>query len=335
MNALEIASVVETNILADVPTYIQGAPGCGKTDVVSQVARKLNYELLPVHACVYDAVDLKGMPGIDTEEDGTKRTIWSVPDVMPRTGRPTVLFVDDMPAATTMTQTALFGLFFGKRIGPHQFPAETRIVAAGNKVGQRAGANRILTPLKSRVCTVDMEGEVKPWITWALGAGMPTELVAFHQFRDAIGEQLLNKFDPDADSFACSRAWENVGRVMKVGPAPAVEHATYSGLVGKGPAAELVGFLKIFRDLPTPAGVLLNPDNAPVFVDKPDVMFALCGALAKLASDANAPNFFRYANRLPDEFSVCLVKMASSLKPEILRNRAGIDWANKHQDAMV
>jgi hypothetical protein len=74
----------------------------------------------------------------------------------------------------------------------------------------------------------------------------------------------------------------------------------------QGFAAELTGFLQIYRSLPDPKLILLDPHGASVPTD-PATLYAVCGALARLAEPSNMDALVTYANRLPDEFSVLLI----------------------------
>jgi hypothetical protein len=95
-----------------------------------------------------------------------------------------------------------------------------------------------------------------------------------------------------------------------------------------------MGFLRIFRTLPSPDSILMNPMHAPTPED-PATLYALTGALARQASEQNMDRLVQYANRLPDEFSVMLIRDALSASPEVVNTRAYIQWASDHQDVLI
>jgi hypothetical protein len=106
-----------------------------------------------------------------------------------------------------------------------------------------------------------------------------------HQF--AVPENGSQRWAPDA-------AWQLPAEL---------EFEAYAGAAGQGFAAELLGFLQIYRSLPDPKLILLDPQGASVPTD-PATLYAVCSALARLAKPENMDALVTYANRLPDEFSV-------------------------------
>jgi hypothetical protein len=125
-----------------------------------------------------------------------------------------------------------------------------------------------------------------------------------------------------------------VSKILKAGPAPELEFPLIAGAVGEGPAAELVGFLRIFRNLPNPDLVLMNPETAPVPTG-PAELYALAGVLARKATDQTMERLVKYANRMPAEFSVLLMTDAVTRNPDITSTRAWIEWASAHKDVLV
>jgi hypothetical protein len=79
---------------------------------------------------------------------------------------------------------------------------------------------------------------------------------------------------------------------------------------------------------------LMDPVNADVPTD-PATLYALCGALARKASDSNVDRFITYANRLPDEFSVMMVTNAIKMRPALQSTRGFIAWASKHSSVLI
>ncbi|MDA8163728.1 MAG: hypothetical protein M0017_01660, partial [Desulfobacteraceae bacterium] len=93
--------------------------------------------------------------------------------------------------------------------------------------------------------------------------------------------------------------------------------------------------LRIYRKLPHPDRVLQDPDRAPVPADDPATLYALCGALARKASDQTADNFFRYARRLPAEFGVLLVRDAVTANPDFAHTRGYIQWSSDNANVLI
>ena len=70
-----------------------------------------------------------------------------------------------------------------------------------------------------------------------------------------------------------------------------------AGAAGAGFAAEFLGFLKIYRSLPSIDQILLDPTGAPVPKD-PAALYAVGAALTRKFTRANAGRMFTYAARI-------------------------------------
>src|SRR5690606_27326440 len=103
-------------------------------------------------------------------------------------------FLDDLGQASPMVQAAYMQLLLARRIDGHVLPDCVTFVAASNRKQDRAGVSGLLEPVKSRfTCIMEIEPDLDSWIDWALGEGLPAELIAFLQFR---GSELLHAPNP-------------------------------------------------------------------------------------------------------------------------------------------
>ena len=198
------------------------------------------------------------------------------------------------------------------------------MVAASNRQDDRAGAHRLISPLLNRFVHLDLDVCPDDWQAWAVAANVAAEVRAFVRFRPA----LLFQFDPASNprAFPTPRSWQFVSEVLATA-APELLHAVVAGCVGDGPAAEFVGFLRLYRELPDLDAVLRDPDHAPV-PREPAVLYALVGALVELCRADRAPltAFVRYANRLPDEFGLLAMRDALAVNRTLVGLPAVQEW---------
>ena len=327
MKSSEVARALAHLIPIQQPVFIWGPPGAGKSDTVRQAAAAQNRALIDVRAVLLDPVDLRGLPSIN----GDSRAHWCPPAFLPNGGTG-VLFLDELNAAPPLTQAACYQLVLDRALGEYRLPDGWTVVAAGNRETDKAVTSRMPSPLANRFVHLDFEVNLDDWVAWALKAGIKTEVIAFLRFRPG----LLHQFDPKRNdkSFPTPRSWEFVSRILKSSPPADLEFPLVSGAVGEGPAAEIVGFLRIFRNLPNPDLVLMNPETAPVPTG-PAELYALAGALARKATDQTMERLVKYANRLPSEFSVLLMTDAVTRNPDITSTRAWIEWASAHNDVLI
>lgn len=329
MNAAQIKVALKTLSDAKLATFIWGAPGVGKSQVVAQVAKELDFQFTDVRAILLDPVDLRGLPHIN----GDHKAHWCPPDFLPTSGNG-ILFLDELNAAPPLVQAACYQLVLDRRLGEYTLPDGWRIVAAGNRESDKAVIHRMPAPLANRFAHLQFDVDVNVWVAWALASGIQTELIAFIRFRP----ELLHKFDPkSADKgFPSPRAWEFVSRILAQQPDTLIEFELIKGVVGEPAAVELMAFLKIFRSLPHPDLILNDPEHAEVPKDV-NVAYALVGALTHRASEQNFSRLVTYFNRLPDEFSVLAIRdcLAMDKKQVLVNTRAYIEWAAKHADVLM
>jgi len=315
-------AAVKVAIKARRPVFLWGPPGVGKSQTVKQIAEGDGLSLVDIRAVLLDPVDLRGLPKI---EDG--RAVWCPPGFLPADGKG-VLFLDELNAAPPLVQAGCYQLVLDRKIGEYILPPDWVIIAAGNRETDRAVTSRMPSALANRFVHIQFDVDVDDWVSWALDHGIMTEVIAFIRFRPG----LLFQFDPakNEKSFPTPRSWEFVSDLLKVGPDHAIEFDLLSGTVGEGAAVELLGFLKIFRTLPDPDQILMNPAAAPVPED-PATLYALSGALSRKAGPNSIGRIVEYCYRLPAEFSVLTIRDAVKIHPEVTSSRAFIDWAAKNQ----
>ena len=327
MKPTQVLEALRTLVAIQQPAMIWGPPGVGKSAVTKQLAAELNVELRDVRAILLDPVDLRGLPHIN----GDGRAHWAVPEFLPREGKG-ILFLDELTAAPQLTQAACYQLILDRKLGEYELPDGWTIIAAGNRESDRGVVHRMPSPLTNRFVHLDFGVDLDDWTKWATTHGIATEVIAFLRFRD----ELLHDFDPKRSekAFPTPRSWEFVSNIVGSGTVTnGIEYPLIAGAVGEGAAAEFMGFLKIARSLQSPDMILMNPDSAAV-PEEAATLYAVSTALARKATEGNMDRVVAYANRLPDEFSVLLVKDALDRDPAVAHTRSYIEWVAKHHEVM-
>ena len=309
------------------PVFIWGAPGVGKSQVVSQVAVELGLELTDVRAVLLDPVDLRGLPSVNG--DGVAH--WSPPSFLPTEGEG-VLFLDELNAAPPLVQAACYQLVLDRKVGEYTLPDGWTVIAAGNRESDRAVTHRMPSALANRFVHLDFAVDVKQWLLWADGMDLSEEIRAFIRFRP----NLLHDFDPKKNekAFPSPRSWEFAARIVASTPDPEVELSLLKGTVGPGAAAEFAGFSRMFRQLPDPDAVINQPGTAEI-PEEPATLYALCEALAKRAGEDTAESIITYASRLPPEFGVLLVRDAVKTHRGVVESPAFSHWATANSDVLL
>ena len=307
---------------------IEGSPGGGKTTIVHEVAQELDIPCIERHMPTMLVEDF----GILFPETDSNTLHYKLPDWFPVKGKAPeagILLFDDRNQAGPDLQKVLANICQARTLHGVPMPDGWQVVSTGNRQSDRAGANRVLSHLRNRETVLELETHLDDWTSWAINHGVKPEVISFIRFRPG----LLHDFDPQRDQNATPRAWvDGVSDVLGTVPSEA-EFECFKGAVGEGAAAEFVGFVRIFRKLPNPDAILLNPQTADVPKD-PATLYALSGALAQRATESNFERVCQYSERMPQEFSVLTVSYAARRNPDLANTQAFTKWSINHQDVL-
>jgi hypothetical protein len=324
-----VRSDIESCIDAGIPVMLWGAPGVGKSDLMRAIAAGRSLPLIDWRANLREPVDLRGLPAPDM---AARRTVWLQPEDLPdatRDGPEGIFFIDGIVNAAPSMQAALYGLVLDGRLGDYVKPAGWHIVAAGNRMADRSSAGRMPLALANRFAHFTLDADPDAWRAWAEGAGVHPLVVAFMGFRPNLLHVMPG---PDAMAFPSPRSWERVSRI-----ANAPEGALYrlaAAIVGEGAAAEFQAFAKAWRNLPSLATIVAEPDSAPVPSD-PAAVYAVASLLSRKADRINLPAIVRYAERLGGDYERFVVTDAARRDNGLKSTGAYVAWAARNADSMI
>lgn len=333
MRISHLKEVIAAMTGARLPVFAWSAPGIGKSSAFRQVARDLECELLVYIASIHDPVDLSGVPDVRVEhydQDGKtvsrSFTHWNTPAMFPRSGRGIWLW-DDLSNANTMMQSGIMQLTLERRLGEYVVPDGWVLHAAGNRVQDRSGCNKLITALANRFgCHADVEVSVEDWNDWAIENDIHPSI------RSAIAwkRDLLHNFDHSSGelAFASPRSWEFADKIIKSSLPDYLLLETLSGCIGKAAAAMYVAHRKLFLELPNMDDIIGNPLTHPV-PKEPSVLYALCGSLSDKAKGADHKQLtaiVQYGNRLPKDMATMLFLDCMKINQSINQVKQLIEW---------
>jgi hypothetical protein len=244
------------------------------------------------------------------------------------------LFFDELSNAPISVQAVLYRVILERNINGLPLGDQVVMIAAGNRQADKAAAGRISTALASRFAShVEIEVDLHDWCSWALDHGVREEVVGFVRFRPAM----LHDFNPSKNTelaFPCPRTWEFCSKLLDAGIPAGAEHDTICGCIGSGAAGEFLAFLEVYRTMPNPDAILLDPDG----VDVPEnlaTLYAICGALARRASLSTFGAITKYGDRMAPEFQVMLVKDSIQHCRDIQSTSAFLRWCEKNKSVFL
>jgi hypothetical protein len=309
---------------------IEGPPGGGKTTIVREVGEELGVPVIMRNPAMAPVEDF-GAPDMLASGNwfGYKMPDWFPYKGKPGTERGGILLFDDRNQATPDHQKAIAHICQARDLHGVPMADGWQVISTGNRQADRAGANRVLSHLRNRETVYELDTDLNDSTKWMIDHGVKPEVVSFLRFRPG----LLHDHDPQRDANPTPRSWvEGVSDILGVVPAEA-EYDSFKGAVGEGAAAEFVGFMRIFRKLPNPDAILMNPTTADVPTD-PATLYALSGALSHRATDGNFERVCTYSERMPPEFSVLTISSAVRKNPDLCNTQAFTKWSIEHQDVL-
>ena len=270
--------IIERKIRSSI--MIWGAPGIGKSSVISQIADSNNFELIDLRISQLAPTDLRGIP----VPSGNKAH-WFPPEFLPTEGKG-ILFLDEINMAPPAVQGIAQQLILDRKVGSYRVPDGWYIWSAGNRKEDHAAVFDMPAPLANRFIHLEVKTDLKEFKSYALENKIDDKIISFLNFRP----KLLHKIDKNSPSWPSPRSWSIANDLLKadidVDPA-----------IGNAAAAEFRSFCKIYKTLPD-IEPILRGKSSPKFPEDLSAKYALCCALSVRAKNLKeVENAFAYLSK--------------------------------------
>ena len=318
-------------------------PGVGKSSAVKQIGENIaqktgkTVNVTDVRLLLFNPIDLRGIP-VPDEEAGEKVARWLKPLIFklnPSKDVVNILFLDEISAAPQSVQAAAYQITLDKKVGEHKLPANTIVIAAGNRVSDHSVAYKMPKALSNRLMHFEVSCDFDNWKKWALEHNIHPLVLGFLSFRG----DYLNTFDSSSDAlaYATPRSWEMVSNLLNyVSDDINKIYNQIVGLVGSGVAIELRTWSKIYSRLPKVEDIFDGktkeiPSNA-------SELFALsCQMVRYMKKHVNETdrviNSIKYANGFPLDFAMVLLDQYLNADKELghrlMANPEFVRWMSK------
>jgi hypothetical protein len=318
-----------------------GGPGTGKTQsIVGRVAPMNGFEkIVLVHAGVKEPTDFAGLPF--PSECRTYAEFLPFGDLreMCEATVPTLVFLDDVGQAQHSVQAALMQLLEGGNLNGRKMSGQVRFILASNRTEDRAFVQKMISPLENRIMPhIDFEPDLEEWAKIMLERKRSPEIVAFNRWRNG---QALYEFGKGKDSkdhaFPTPRSWEKLACFIAD---PDVDRSDdlfpeiVSGFIGKARGMDFCAFLEVWKELPSKAEVVRDPDKARL-PSSAQGTWAVSSWIGSVIDAGNSAAVFRYANRLPAEYAAVAYTDAVVRNPEVAEYPGAADLLIRHQGLMA
>jgi hypothetical protein len=180
-------------------------PGVGKSEMVYQAASAAGLPCRSLLGTQIAPEDVSGIPRIVGE-----RSVFCPPRILlPENPEPFCLFLDELPACAPDVQKAFYSLLLERRLGEHPLPKGTWVVAAGNRVQDRALVRALSSALINRVSILNVRVDVQEWLDWAAGNAVRADVRNFISY---MPDALMRPVPADPQPFSTPRAWTLLAR---------------------------------------------------------------------------------------------------------------------------
>lgn len=301
---------IMTLIRINRPLMMWGPPGIGKSEIVHGLQREPSLgrvKVVDVRLALWDPTDLKGMPFYDPE---SKTMRWAEPSELPsvfdgENYDTIILFLDELPGATPMVQSAAYQLVLDRKVGTYTLPDNVRIIAAGNRESDKGVTFKMPSPLANRFVHVEVKVDYDSWLNWAAANQVHADVIGYI----TANKRDLFEFDVKSASRAwpSPRTWTYASDILYDKSSVATTNILINGTVGEGIALKFAAHRENNVLLPEAADILDGKITELGDVDSISAKFSLtvnlCYELKARNDDADmdrdewfkmADNFFKF-----------------------------------------
>lgn len=322
----QLQILMESNL----PVFIHGSPGIGKSYIINDIAQKNNLELRDIRLSQLDAVDLRGIPSIENGQ-----TKWMPPIFLPTdSDAKGILFLDELNSAPLSVQAAIYQLILDRKIGEYSLPKGWRIICAGNKINDKGIVFKLPSPLINRMVHLVLEANYDDFKAWAIPASIHPFIIGFLGFRPDLLSSEIPKTSEANPAFATPRAWTMLSRVLQNHDNVQKLSPIIFGCVGYGAGVEFNAFIKVYSSLPKISAILEGKSQE--VPSEASSLYALCSAIIERYEKLEeAENILSYSKHLPVEFTVMLIKDLIIKDEEIASLEAFDEWMEAYGNYII
>lgn len=327
--AKELARVFRKN---NIPVYLHGAPGLGKSDIVKQLAAEEEIGFIDLRIGTMLPEDLTGIPVPDLEK---RLAVWLRADFWPsvkRDGPKGIIMFDELSDAPRNLQSCIYRVILDRQIGDYKLPEGWWPMAAGNRREDKAAAQQISTALANRFAHIHVHADTDCWLTWANTNGISPMLMGFIKWRPG----LLHAMDSNGTNllaFPTPRSWAQASKVFDA--EPGMRHRLLRSIVGEGAAIEVETFFKAV-DLPDFEDIIAQPKKTKI-PDEPASRYALGALLSRNMDRDNIDKIFTYIGRsdFGSDFATVVILEACQRDNDLCATKAFTTWAKENKSFIL
>ena len=237
-------SLIRAYVEANIPVFLHGLSGDGKSDRVRQIdPQALDIELVNETP---ETINGRAVYNETKNEIVDIKPVWLIKlEQLCEDGKLHILFFDELTNATKQTQSVIFKIVLERFVNNRwPLPPNARIVAAGNDRSESTAAHDLAEPLFGRFAHIYIRTTVENWMPWAVEHKLNPYVMEFLANNDLY----MRTPYTGAEGHADPRRWEMVSKVLDHS---GNDFSLLAPIVGHENADAFIRFFKAQRELET------------------------------------------------------------------------------------
>ncbi len=205
------------------PIFLVGAPGIGKTAIMSQVADELKIGLVSYSMTHHTRQSALGLPTVvrkqfageefDVSEYTMSEIIASIYDYMEDTGRTRgILFLDEINCVSETLYPSMLQFLQFKTFGRHKVPDGWVVVCAGNPPAYNRSVHEFDIVTLDRLRKLDVEPDFEAWKEYARQTNVHPAIVTYLDVRR--DDFYFVETTTAGKQFVSARGWSDLSEAM-------------------------------------------------------------------------------------------------------------------------
>ena len=208
------------------PIFLVGAPGIGKTAIITQIAQELNIGVVSYSMTHHTRQSALGLPRIEhrsfegfeyeASEYTMSEIVSAIYDYMEATGeRKGILFLDEINCVSETLYPSMLQFLQFKTFGRHRVPEDWIIVCAGNPPEYNKSVHEFDIVTLDRLREIDVEPEYAVFKRYAAEKGLHPAVTTFLEAKPDCF-YLVESRPGGGKSFVTARGWEDLAEVISL-----------------------------------------------------------------------------------------------------------------------
>ena len=312
---------------APIPCFV-GAPGVGKTQLVYQYAQARGKEVIELNGSAMSPTDYVAY----VPERETRLLAEYLHENLAKCCDPTfdgILFIDELHQTHPEVQKPLSKTLNQRLVGGQTLSPNCMIATAGNRVTDKAGANRLLSMIANRLDTIPVEVDNEALIDYFIENSRPDITVGYLAARPYDERQ---DFQPHEPAFFSPRSFDRVAIKLAArrvhNPDAMLSLAQTASSIGIGRARDFHAFYDLVDKMPTLQEIVMNPQECRMS-SKLDEPCATSCMLSVSMTEKTFPSIAEYLQRFPISMQILYLKLANRREPECRKFAGFSKWVMK------